>query len=94
MSKRYRPGDKISWKEVDELVVAVHLDTGVYHSLNATASEIWKHVVSGRSMEEVIDDVAAKFDVDKPTLKRDAVDCVRTWLETDLIADRSEDERR
>jgi hypothetical protein len=48
-----RPHPKVVFRELSDGGVILHLETGQYHSLNATASAIFKLVDGDRSPHEI-----------------------------------------
>ena len=91
-SQAFKAADEVSWKVMDGLVIVVHLDSGAYFSLNATASAIWQQVVEGKSMPEVAEAVAAEFDVGDNDLGADVAACVDEWLENGMIGQATQSE--
>jgi len=73
------------WKEVGKRVVVLHLDSGRYFSFNPSGSLIWKGLITGLSMEQIIGQLCAAFDVDKPTAKGDTEEMIRDLLAREAI---------
>jgi hypothetical protein len=46
----------------DDEVVIVNLDSGNYYSLNGTGPQIWRSVLLGGTVEELVEDVARGFE--------------------------------
>jgi hypothetical protein len=81
----FQLADKISWKEMDGLVIVVNTVSGNYYSLNKTASDIWQEVVAGKSVQEVHEGITKKYTVDEETLREDIKKCVEDWQKEGLI---------
>lgn len=81
----YQLAEKISWKEMDGLVIIVDLESGAYFSLNSTASDIWQAIVSGKTEEEVKKIISEKYEVEGETIDKDVSACIDSWLSENLI---------
>ena len=68
---------RIAWQIVDGEAVLLDLEKGGALGLNATGSFIWKRLAEGASAQ-LAQDVAAEFEVDLETARRD----VETFLAT------------
>jgi len=83
--KKYKVASKVSWKEMDGLIIVVNTESGAYYSLNKTASEIWKQIAAGNSEQEVSKAVGEKYDVSEAEVQPDLESCLKNWLEEKLI---------
>lgn len=57
--------------EVDDEVVIVSLDRGQFFSLSGTGLEVWRKLDGSRSREQVLDELAAEYDVGRETIAGD-----------------------
>lgn len=71
--------NNISWKKLQDKVVAVNLTTGTYYTMNAVASDIWKLLAEGRSKAEIADTLAADYEVDAATVLADVESQLAYW---------------
>lgn len=83
--KIFRPAEKVSWKEMDGLVIVVNVDTGAYYSLNETASLIWTNIASGKSVAEAHREVLHKYKAEEGKLMEDILACINEWTAEDII---------
>ena len=51
--------------------VILHLDDGVYYSLNPVGAHVWSLLQQPRSMEELVEHVLAEFEVDEERCRAD-----------------------
>ena len=77
----------VTWKEIDGLVVAVHLPSGRYFSLNETASDVWRRALKGQDVSSIGAALASEYDVDAAAAESDAAACMEEWLKEGLVND-------
>ncbi len=76
----------ISWKTINDKVVAVNVTTGDYYTLNATASAIWNAIADNKSREEIVEIIKEEFeDVPAADLEADIDAQLQEWKELALI---------
>lgn len=71
--------NNISWKKLQDKVVAVNLTTGTYYTMNTVASDIWKLLAEGRTATEIADTLAADYDADAATILADVESQLAYW---------------
>jgi predicted deacylase len=70
---------------VDQEVLVLDRVRGLIHRLNGTASVIWSRCDGNREVRQIAAEVAAAFDVDLETARRDATAAVRRLEELGLL---------
>ncbi|HRU07551.1 MAG TPA: PqqD family protein [Candidatus Brocadiia bacterium] len=75
----------VTWKEIDGLVVAVHLPSGRYFSLNETASDVWRRALKGEDVSRIGAALAEAYEVDVATAESDATSCIEEWMKEGLV---------
>lgn len=75
----------ISWKKLQDKVVAVNLTTGTYYTMNAVASAIWNLVAEGLSPEAVAAKLAEEYDCDEESILKDVNEQIAHWKQENLI---------
>jgi hypothetical protein len=59
---RYRVNQPtVIHQTIDGETVIIHLERGLYYSLDATGAEVWQRVAAGQSTTEVSDSLASRF---------------------------------
>jgi hypothetical protein len=66
-TSRYAVPDEVLTAHLEGEAVLLHMDTKNYFRLNATAALLWKGLERGLEREQLIDDLLAEFEVDRPT---------------------------
>jgi hypothetical protein len=82
----YKAKNDISWKLLKDSVVVVNTTTGVYYTLNPTASVIWQNLIESGSTSGIADKMCEIFDnIDKDTIQNDIDECVTFWKAEEII---------
>lgn len=65
--------------------VLLNLDTAAYHGVNETGSLIWESVREGKTLEDLVPQVAAVFEDAPPSLSEEIAAFVEDLVERDLL---------
>ncbi len=79
-----RRGDFI-WREVDGETIIISADNTFMYVLNETASVIWSLLDGDHDRESIANAVAAEFDEDVDTVKRDVSECIDRLKSLNLL---------
>jgi hypothetical protein len=66
-------------------VVALDVEKGQCYGLDAIGSEIWRHLESPTSVEEICSDLVSKYEVDPTTCKSDVMRLVSDLHDEGLV---------
>lgn len=78
--------ENISWKTLQDKVVAVNVTTGVYFTMNMVASEIWKAIEEGKTEEEILNMLNTSYpDIAPETIRQDYLEQIAYWESEKLI---------
>jgi hypothetical protein len=55
----------LSWREIEDEVVAVDMETSTYVSANASGVVLWRALADGATRDELIDRLVEEFDIDR-----------------------------
>ena len=58
-----RRAETVHWRRLDDEVVLLDLDSGVYSTLNAVGSVIWDRCDGTISVKEIVDEIVLEFEV-------------------------------
>ncbi|MBR0273902.1 MAG: PqqD family protein [Bacteroidaceae bacterium] len=79
--------DNISWKQLGDRVVAVDTNNGDYYTLNDVASTIWLAVSEGKSVDDIVAQIMAEYDItDEAKVRQDIDTQFAQWQEMKLMA--------
>jgi Coenzyme PQQ synthesis protein D (PqqD) len=83
---RVELGDDVTWCDIQDDVVILNVDTGVYFGLEGAGGQMWRELVEHRSLEKAFEALKKQFDVKPDELKRDLEDMVRQLAEKGLVS--------
>ena len=78
--------ENISWKVLQDKVVAVNTTTGIYYTMNAVASEIWQSIADGADNDAILAKLKENYpDVEEAMLVADLDEQIQYWVSENLI---------
>lgn len=90
---RYQAASPLSWRDEPEIPELLLFDgrTERYVSLNPVASQIWRRLTSGQSVDAIVDALAASHDAPRERVREDVLAFVQQAWDAALLAPRQED---
>lgn len=79
--------ENISWKKLQDKVVAVNLTTGTYYTMNVVASAIWNRIAEGESVDEIVKALEEEFDQDAETIRKDTLEQLDYWKKEKIVVE-------
>jgi len=76
---------EVSWREVEDEIVVLHLKSGSYYSLNEAGKYIWKQCSGNKSLLQIERSVAKKYDLSSEKARVDVDKLFSHLLKENLI---------
>lgn len=70
--------EAIVFTDLDDTIVMMDVDEGQYYELDQVGARIWTLLETGRPAADLCDALAAEFDVDPDTCRRDTLEFLQT----------------
>jgi len=83
-SKKVQLSETLFAQEVDGEMVLLDMKSENYFGLDAVASEIWRLLQEGKSLEEILLELMEIYDVDETTLRQDLSNFIEQLQEQGL----------
>lgn len=83
--RTYRHSASAVVTEVDGRFVALNIDRGVCYGLNTVASRVWTLLDSPASLDLLVRELTASFDVDADTCRAEVYDLLRDLEAAELV---------
>lgn len=82
----YSLSDDVTWRDVDEEMIVLHLPTGKYYTFNNTGHLVWQQLAKGKDTSEITSEIMNKYEVDKETANRDLTTFIDGLKKHNLIS--------
>lgn len=76
-------------RDFDGELVLLDLAKGSYYGLDALGARVWNALMVGRTVADIVAEVAPEYEVERDVLERDLVDLVRDLAEKGLVETRT-----
>jgi hypothetical protein len=85
LKEKYRICDDISWRQVDDEIIILNLDSGDYFSLNKTGGYIFLAINNNQPLESLLKEQREEFNKPTEELRKDINDLLQELLENKII---------
>lgn len=84
----YTLSEDVTWRDVDEEMIVLHLPTGRYYTFNNTGHLVWQQLAEGRETPEITARIMEKYEVDEKTAAKDLAAFIKGLQEHNLISEK------
>lgn len=88
MTTRYQKNPLTAGRIIDGQAFVVTADNNRLHTLNSTATHLWKLAASGFTAEEAADDLCRHFEVDRETALTDVREILPDLVERQILVEK------
>jgi len=81
----FKTTDEVTWRDVNGELVVLRLTSGEYYSFNSIGRLTWMNITEGKSIAEVVDAIAAEYEVSHEQAESDVHSFVEGLLTNDLL---------
>jgi len=81
----YDKAANLHWTQLDAETVILNLESGAYFTLNLVGSVAWESIDGTHSLQDVLEAIRGRFDVDPETARHDLLGLIATLREEHLI---------
>jgi hypothetical protein len=86
LNHHLRPrGEEIAAKVIDGEAIMINLASGIYYSLDKVGGLIWEMIERGRTLEEMMSAIIARYEVSREQVKTDIEQLVNELLQENLV---------
>lgn len=85
-NKAYPLRKQVPWRVIDVESLVVDVKAGLIYPLNSVATRIWQLCDGQRTVEEIVQIVAAEFETDGQTAREDTTGFIQELLHRELIS--------
>jgi hypothetical protein len=81
----FKRNDKVAWRVLEDKCILLHLNSGIYYTLNEAGKFIWESFDGKKQLTEIHREMVDRYDVDKETAKSDILEVVQDLMNEDLV---------
>jgi len=78
-------GEEIAAKVIDGEAIIINLASGIYYSMDKVGGLIWEMIDGGRTLEEMLAVILARYEVSPDQVKTDIEQLVNELLQENLV---------
>lgn len=86
LNKRYPCRRHVPWRVIDTETLVVDVKAGLLYPLNSVGTRIWQLCDGQRSVDEIVQFIAAEFDADEATIRADTTHFLQELARQRLIS--------
>ena len=84
----YTLSEDVTWRDVDEEMIVLHLPTGKYYTFNNNTGHLaWQQLAEGKNTSEITVQIMAKYEIDEETANKDLTTFIKGLKEHNLISE-------
>lgn len=91
MTQRFRVPDTISAREVDGELVVLDLPEGEFSVARGVGPRVWGMLTAGRTVDEVVDEIVRRYDLDREQARADIDAFVGSLVEKGMLVREGDD---
>jgi hypothetical protein len=80
----------VTHERLDDEVIAINLETGIYYALVGTAADIWSSFDPASTVDDVADQLTCRYDADPSRVRRDVEAFARRLQRAGLLTRRAD----
>ena len=80
--------EKVPWRIIEGEAILVGVDKGEVIHLNGPAAFIWDAIDGTRTINDIVDHIAAEFDVEKHVAEKDVVEFIEILFNNKAVIER------
>jgi Coenzyme PQQ synthesis protein D (PqqD) len=83
--QKYKICEDITWRETNDEIVVLNLQTSEYYSTNNVASVIWEFIAKNTPQNDLVDFLTQEYEITPKTAQKDINDFLKNLLKLKLI---------
>jgi len=67
----FKVSDRVVYREIDDKIVLINLDSGFYYSLNEVGCFIFNRILKSKEVDDILDEIESSFEVSQREARED-----------------------
>jgi hypothetical protein len=76
---------KVFWRENDDEIVLLDIDSGDYYTLNSSGAFIWKKLAEDFDENQIINAIVSEYNIEPSVAKKDLNDIILDFTKEKLL---------
>lgn len=85
LSKSFKRNGRVTWRVLEGDCILLHLDSGVYYTLNHVGRFLWESLDGKRSLSDVHEAMLDRYEADAERMKGDLLEILEDLVKEDLV---------
>jgi hypothetical protein len=85
MAERFVQNKEVIQSKIGDEVVMLDIESGFYFGMNSVGSEIWSHLSEPITIDDLINKLMERFDIDRATCEKDTIEFMNQLFEKNII---------
>ena len=81
----FKVSDRVVFREIDDKIVMIHLDSGFYYSLNEVGCFIFNQLLKSRDIDDILNEIQSSYEVPKGEAREDIEEFVESLMKEKII---------
>ena len=80
-----KKSDKVTWRGMEDDCILLHLDTGIYYTLNEAGRFLWESCDGKKKLGMIFEELLEHYEVDPEAAKKDVSEIVEDLVKEGLV---------
>jgi len=81
----FRVNERVVFREIDDRIVLINLDSGYYYSLNEVGCFIFNQILKNKGIDDILDEIEGHFEVSQGKAREDLEEFMGTLEKEQII---------
>ncbi len=81
----FKRNERVTWRVLEGDCILLHLDSGIYYTLNDVGRFLWESLDGKKSLSEIRETILDRYDVTPEKVKGDLPELIEDLKKEDLV---------
>ncbi len=82
---KFKPVDEVTWRDINDEVVALKLVSGEYYSFNEIGRLSWLSLTEGKQVSQIVEDILKNYETTPDQAEKDLNEFIHGLIENNLL---------
>jgi hypothetical protein len=85
LTNNLKRNERVTWRVLEGDCILLHLDSGVYYTLNSVGRFLWESLDGKRSLADIQEAMLDRYEADAERVKGDLLEILEDLVKEDLV---------